>query len=224
MRSMRTSQVLVGVNVLAMTFLLFVLLRPSGIVGKPLANWWATRQASKYVRANWPNIARSVSMLGRSDIGDLVIFSDYECPFCRAEHRTIAVWLAAHPNSSIAVRQFPLPFHPHAFSAAVAAVCASVQGRFAAMDELLYSDTSWMTGSAWGSLGFRAGIADTNRFKSCLAGDSARALVQKDIELGRRLHITGTPTFVTRTTSAAGSLPLWILDSLTAAPSRPRIQ
>lgn len=213
------SHVLIGVNALAGAFLLAMLLRPSGVVRRSLAQWWASRQAMEYVKENWLAISHGASTLGRGGEPDLVVFSDYECPYCRVEHHTIEQWLGRRAHLTITVRHFPLSFHPHAFSAAVAAVCASAAGRFAAMDSLLFADTSWKYQRQWGRFGSEAGITDTTHFKDCLQGDSASAVVQQDMAIGSRLNITGTPTFVNRVRTAPGTLPEWALDSLVNSSS-----
>lgn len=209
---------LIVVNIFAAAFLLFMLLRPTGLFGRPVVNWWATRQAARYARAHWSEILSGANVLGTGQRVSIVLFADYECPFCRREHETVAEWLKARPSVAIAVRNYPLPFHPHAFAGAVAAVCAARAGRFAAMDDVLYTTTSWMEHHDWGNVARQAGIRDTAEFKACIASDAANAAVARDMAMGAKLHITGTPTFLNRDAMMPGSVPVNMLDSLIAGP------
>ena len=61
----------------------------------------------------------------------VVEFVDFECPFCRRLHASLARVLAAHPGRARIVRkQVPLvAIHPHALAAARASVCADAQGQ-----------------------------------------------------------------------------------------------
>ena len=61
----------------------------------------------------------------------IVVFTDYECPFC-SRHLSTLKRLEQHygQSVSIAVRDFPLPIHKRAVKAAEAAAWARDQGRY----------------------------------------------------------------------------------------------
>lgn len=69
----------------------------------------------------------------------MVVFSDFQCPFCAAAVEEIDR-LSHESDGRITVvfRHFPIEsIHPHAFAAAVAAECAGEQGRFRAYHDAL---------------------------------------------------------------------------------------
>ncbi|HTX47020.1 MAG TPA: DsbA family protein, partial [Solirubrobacteraceae bacterium] len=71
-----------------------------------------------------------------ADAGLLVVYSDYECPFCAAFHVRLSE-LAVR----VCVRHFPVrSSHPRAWPAACAAEAAALQGRFWAMHDALFAD------------------------------------------------------------------------------------
>lgn len=209
-----TERFLLAINVVAAVALLFMLFRPSGPLGRRFADWIATRRAAAYAREHSPEIVNGAPVLGNAAHPQMVMFTDYECPFCKGEHATLQRFLASRSNTGIAVRHFPLPFHPHAMNGAIAAVCANEAGRFTQMDDFLFTDTSWISNPDWGLIAKKTGIEDTTAFHRCVEGDSAVAIVKADIAMGRRLHVTGTPTFVSGDEIMPGSLPEWMLDSL----------
>ena len=68
----------------------------------------------------------------------LVIFSDFECPWCRKVEPTIAELQAKFPDKlRIIFKQLPLPMHEHAEPAALATLAAQRQGKFWEMHEAL---------------------------------------------------------------------------------------
>ena len=62
-------------------------------------------------------------------LATIVMFSDYQCPFCARGEPTIARLLREHPDEvRIVFRNHPLPFHDHAMDAAEAAMEVYRQG------------------------------------------------------------------------------------------------
>jgi protein-disulfide isomerase len=49
---------------------------------------------------------------------------------------------------------------------------------------------------------------DAAKFESCLSSETHKAAVQKDLDEGRKLGITGTPAFFINGRPLAGSQPL----------------
>jgi len=61
----------------------------------------------------------------------VVMFADFECPFCRRQADVLRRLEALFPGRvRLAFKHFPLPFHPNARLAAETAVCAQRQGKF----------------------------------------------------------------------------------------------
>ena len=59
----------------------------------------------------------------------VVMFSDFECPFCLRGHEIMNALRERYPSSvRVAYKAFPLDMHPHALLAAMAARSAQSQG------------------------------------------------------------------------------------------------
>ena len=95
---------------------------------------------------NWQQFARGEERIGSPAAPvTVVVFSDYQCPFCKRVFTSLKSLSATHPVTfAVLHRNFPIAtIHPFARRAAVAAACAAIQGRFAP-----YHDHSARKGSA----------------------------------------------------------------------------
>lgn len=183
------------------------------------------RQASVQGHAAPPLPTAPVSVAGAALRGDpsapavLIVFSDFQCPFCRAfAQDTFPKLLASYVDPGkllVAFRMFPLPIHPFSDKAAKAALCAGQQKRFWEMhDELFQShqlSDALLTASA-SAIGL-----DVGAFEKCQADPATEAAVRSDVKLAKDLASNGTPTFfvglrgagavVNVTSRLAGALP-----------------
>jgi NhaA family Na+:H+ antiporter len=146
---------------------------------------------------NWQQTAAGGRSLGTANApATLVVFSDYQCPFCKQFNRRIDS--LRHEFGSqlrVVVRHFPLEsIHGEARDAAIAAECAADQGRFEAMDERLFASQDSLGIIPYAVLARRAGVVDTAAFSRCLLAPAAARRVSADVSAGEGLGITGTPT------------------------------
>ena len=124
----------------------------------------------------------------------LVEFADYECPYCQQVVASIDQLRKQYGDRiAVAFKDFPLPMHHRSEKAAEAARCAGKQGKFWEYhDVLFYSkllDVADLKKHA------RVLKLDGDAFDECLDnGDMAEA-VKKDLEEGKALGLTGTPSF-----------------------------
>jgi protein-disulfide isomerase len=135
----------------------------------------------------------------------LIIFSDFECPYCRQFTRDVLPSLERNfvDTSQVAVAfwQFPLRIHPHAMPAAVASLCAGQQGRFWQMHDKLFAVQSW-SDTTIADVAPALGL-DLRAFSECLRSDSVRRTVDGAIAQAQGWGIRGTPSFfIGRRTSA----------------------
>ena len=126
----------------------------------------------------------------------LVEFSDFECPFCKQAHSTLAQLLVRYPGKvKLAYRDFPLEsIHPQARRAAEAARCANDQGKFWDYHDVLFGQSPSLSSDDLKRYATQVGL-DVARFEGCLANGVHKAAVQRDVDEGMRLGITGTPAF-----------------------------
>lgn len=129
----------------------------------------------------------------------ILIFSDFECPFCGEFGRTsmprIYTELVETGKAKVAFVHFPLEsIHKRAFRAAEAATCAGDQGLFWPMHDLLFTKDGSLADET--ILAYASDLgADLGQFGSCMAGDAADQ-VAESVLLARRIGLNGTPTFI----------------------------
>jgi protein-disulfide isomerase len=126
---------------------------------------------------------------------EIVLFQDYECPFCRALDPELQSTLKEDPtlaNVRITIKQLPLSMHAGAFDAAVGAVCATRQQRFPIMHSLLVANQDHSIAGMI-KTATQAGL-DLSRFTMCVASESAKAEVLRDMDEARLNGIEATPT------------------------------
>ncbi len=148
--------------------------------------------------ARWEHLAEGRA-LGRDDAPvKMVIFSDFQCPFCAAALPEIER-LRAGSEERIAVifRHLPLEaIHPHAFVAAMASECAGEQGRFEAYHDALFAAQGDIGTRSWIDFAREAGVPSLGEFDRCLADEHFGDRVRADLAAAKELGVTGTPTFV----------------------------
>lgn len=134
----------------------------------------------------------------------LIMYSDFECPFCAAFHPTLDQVLEEYGDDvRLVYRHYPLSFHPHAQEAAEASECIAEQmgndgfwafydAIFAKQDELggkLDDDSVTEVAQEIG--------ANTTQLASCLESEKYADRVASDMTNGSEAGVTGTPgTFV----------------------------
>jgi protein-disulfide isomerase len=122
----------------------------------------------------------------------LVIFEDFQCGACSRSRKDIGQLLARYPhNLRLTIRNFPLPNHPGAYTAAIAAESAKEQQSYWPMYEALF-DMNGRTDTDSIEAAVRRLRLDINRFRK----DSkaiAKQRVLEDLALAKRLQLDSTP-------------------------------
>jgi protein-disulfide isomerase len=117
----------------------------------------------------------------------IVEFTDYECPYCAEEEKTLKKVLEAYPTQvKLVIKNLPLDIHPKAKPKAVVAECMASQGKFWQAHNRL------LAGAPPNKV--REGV-DEGQLKGCIAqgGDGQ---VDRDTALAKRLGLATTPSFV----------------------------
>jgi protein-disulfide isomerase len=127
---------------------------------------------------------------------ELVMYGDFECPFCTAAQGIVArVRDRLGDRLRFVFRHFPLDeVHPHAIQAAEASEAAAAQGAFWEMHDALYAARGHLeTGDLVQHAG-RLGL-DADRVAAELQDGVHRARVAHDRATGEASGVTGTPGF-----------------------------
>ena len=126
----------------------------------------------------------------------LIVFSDFQCPYCRAFARgTLPAVIEGYVRSDkvlLAFRHFPLDIHSDARRAAELAECARRKGRFWDLHDAIFNDTKGFSGDWLTRVATAAGMPPAF-FADCPAA-AAGARVEQDAALAAVLDVTSTPT------------------------------
>jgi 2-hydroxychromene-2-carboxylate isomerase len=161
----------------------------------------------------------------------IVVWSDFECPFCRAAAPFLEeVQERLGARVRLVHKLYPLASHPHADGAARAAVAAQNQGRYWEMERLLFANQAAMEPADLEGYARSIGL-ELGRFRSDLRADATTARIERDQEQAQALGLRGTPfllingrVFDLRHYRLDEDLVSWLeLDlELSGAPAAPR--
>jgi len=125
----------------------------------------------------------------------LVEFSDFQCPACKAFSNVVDELTAKYPDTLfIAYRHFPLPQHPLALKAGIAAEAAGAQGKFWDMEKLLFANQDTLSEAKFAEL---AGQLKLNMTAFASASSDTKIVdkINTDVSYGNKLGLNATPTF-----------------------------
>ena len=149
----------------------------------------------------------------------IVVFTDFECPYCREAELTLS-HLREQYGERVALYYFnyPLPSHPNAQPAARAAVCAAEQGRYSAYHDVLFAHQDDLARADYATWATAAGL-DRAAFEKCRASDAPQHRVEQDIREGIAAGVAGTPTFLVngRLVRENEALPAIVAEEVAAA-------
>lgn len=128
----------------------------------------------------------------------IVEFSDFQCPFCKKGESIMRDLKKKYGNKiKIAFKQFPLPFHNHAKTAAEASLCAKELGgndKFWALHDAMFNDQSKLDKNSLLDTAMKIGLKK-DAFQTCLSSGKFSAKVDQEMEEGKNVGVKSTPTF-----------------------------
>ncbi len=152
----------------------------------------------------------------------LVIYADFECPYCKAEAPVVRNNLVQTYGDKVRVvfKDFPIPEpHPWARSAAMAGRCVYRQDQkkfwsffdwiFAVQPEVTVENFPGRVNQWAADNGLK--VAD---FSTCVGTKATEPEVDKDIEEGRALGVDSTPTSFLNGSKLAGTVEWEVLRQL----------
>ena len=145
----------------------------------------------------------------------IVKFEDFHCPFCKQAQPTLNELLSRY-NGQVRLVHKDLPLeslHPQARQAAEAARCAYEQGKFWEYHDTLYANSPKASADDLKSYGKEVGL-NVDSFDRCFASGKYKAVVQKDLNEGAQLGLSGTPTFFINGREIPGNLPLKAFEAI----------
>ena len=126
----------------------------------------------------------------------VVMFSDFQCPFCVQAVGIVDEVLKAYPKDvKFMMKQFPLKqIHPNAEPAARAAIAAGKQGKFWEMHDELYKNSRNLTPETIKGIAEKNGL-DMKKFEADMNSDEVKKQVEAELVLGQKVDVRGTPSF-----------------------------
>jgi protein-disulfide isomerase len=145
----------------------------------------------------------------------LVVFFDYACPYCRQGHADVQKLIAGDPGLMVIYRDFPV-LSPASTEAAMASLSAARQGRYARFHDAMFASPGRV--SLARTLGIVKGVGlDEKATEADMASAELKAQVNRNLELGRALGLTGTPSYVVGNRILSGAVGLDRLKEAVAA-------
>jgi protein-disulfide isomerase len=145
------------------------------------------------VVSNLPSLGQATAPL------TMVLYTDYECPFCRRfEKETLPQLRQQYIDNGklkLVIKDLPLSMHANAQKAAEANHCAAEQGRYWPYRQRLTALGEPLAVPRLAALAEEVGL-DRARFEECLRVGLFAPAVAHSVNEAGRLGIDGTPTFI----------------------------
>lgn len=129
-----------------------------------------------------PSVVRDEMARSPSGTTTLVVFTDFQCPFCRRTHDKIAAALAEHATPArVVLVHVPLRSHPDARTAARTAICSESllpEDAARAVVDAMYHAAD-LSEEACERLVVARG-ADRDRFRACVGSAETQARLARD--------------------------------------------
>ena len=127
----------------------------------------------------------------------LVEFSDFQCAYCAKGAKVMDQVKKKYANKvKIVFKNYPLSFHSHAKSAALAGHCAYEQGNkyFWKIHDKMFANQKTLDRDSLLKMADGIGM-DFDKFKHCFSDKTRMAKVENDIKQAKDLGVKSTPTF-----------------------------
>lgn len=127
----------------------------------------------------------------------LVVFTDFQCPYCSRFHGLSSDLLKAYPEKlKFVLKNYPLAFHQEAKPAAKAVLAAKEQGKYWEMVDAILKDNSALNAAKYEELAKSLGL-NVDKFRKDLKEKDAQfeKFIQADMDLAAKINVRGTPAF-----------------------------
>ena len=134
--------------------------------------------------------------VGGAPNGDvrLAVFFDYACPYCKAANADVQKLIASDRKLTVVFRDFPV-LGDASTAAALASLSAAKQGRYTAFHDALFDGAGRLSGERVEAAEKVAGL-DATKVTRDAADPALKAEIARNLDLARKLQISGTPSYV----------------------------
>jgi protein-disulfide isomerase len=176
----------------------------------------ARAEALKQLRTNTKALIGESPVMGASDRQIVMVeFSDFQCPFCSTANKNVKEFMAKHKDKvTLVYKHFPLTqIHPEALPAAQAAWAANKQGKFWEYHDALFANQAKLSEAFYLATATSLKL-DITKFNA--DRKIADNFIVQDFQLGRKLGVDGTPTFIINGEVVTGAASLADLETALA--------
>ncbi len=150
----------------------------------------------------------------------VTLFSDFACEYCKEYHAAFKeVAVAYGDRVNFVFKHFPLPMHPEASTAALAASCADAQGFFLPYADLLFErqsdwslrseSTQTLKNYAWRIKGLQG-----REFAQCMDEKRFQGTIEANQKLAEAYNLQAAPVTFVGTEFLSGAAPKAELEAL----------
>jgi protein-disulfide isomerase len=151
-----------------------------------------------------PRVIRDELAVAPPGMVTVVMFTDFQCPFCRKTHAALSAVRADNPGKvRLVIRHVPLRMHPDARAAAHAAICGESLGAGEDLIDALYKSND-LGEAAVEQLVLERGV-DREKYRACLVDPSTEARITRDTSMLDALGGDGVPLLYVGRTRLDGS-------------------
>lgn len=138
----------------------------------------------------------------------VIEFSDFQCPYCSRAVPTLDRLKKEYGPDKLRIVyiDMPLPNHPRALPASLAAHCANDQGKFWEMHNALFANQAKLEDNDLKDTAKSVGL-DAGKFKECYDGKKHQSTVERARSEAEKAGIQATPTFVINGQMLQGAQP-----------------
>ena len=124
----------------------------------------------------------------------VVVFSDYQCPYCAKVSPLLYEVLKQYPKDvKLVHKNFPLQSHQFSLPAAIAALAAHRQGKFWEMHDKILENYRTLSDERFSEFAKAVGL-DMDQFAKDSKDPQTRKQVELDLQSGIKAEVRGTPT------------------------------
>lgn len=144
---------------------------------------------------------------------NIIVFSDFQCQFCKEEAKTLRAHLKEYPTQvRLFFKDFPLEqIHPWAKQASLIGRCINRQSAdaFWQFHDWIFEQQPTLTAetATSKSLDYANGRVDALQLKQCVDGKITEAEVNESMADGRALQVSSTPTLFINGRRLVGNVP-----------------
>jgi protein-disulfide isomerase len=174
-------------------------------------------EKTQLTEAEWKEVLSKAQMVKGNKSAKVTIaeFTDYQCPFCSRyftdSYGQIMKDYVDNGKVQYMMFDLPLPFHPNAKPAALAARCAGDQNKYWEMHEKLFSNQDkWSaeTDTKATFTGYAKEIGlNTAKFDTCVSSGQFNQTIDDSLAFATKMGASGTPTFYINGKQLVGAQP-----------------